>query len=164
MSLARPYVRPSLNALAVPIFGEFLLGMTVAMAGLYLASHTSDAAAGSFGLTQQILESLFVVFRVLAIGMGGTATELHGDVAYVRLPTTPARLARAIARLKLATLLAGFRGQPAADTDALLAAACALGDRFVALQPAVSELEINPLFVHVRGSGRVVAVDALLTS
>lgn len=101
---------------------------------------------------------------VLAIGMGGTATELHGDVAYVRLPTTPARLARAIARLKLATLLAGFRGQPAADTDALLAAACALGDRFVALQPAVSELEINPLFVHVRGSGRVVAVDALLTS
>ena len=70
MSLARPYVRPSLNALAVPIFGEFLLGMTVAMAGLYLASHPSDAAAGSFGLTQQILESLFVVFRVLAIGMG----------------------------------------------------------------------------------------------
>jgi acyl-CoA synthetase (NDP forming) len=100
---------------------------------------------------------------VLAIGMGGTATELHGDVAYVSLPTTPARLTRAIARLKLATLLAGFRGKPAADTDALLAAACALGDRFVALQPAVSELEINPLFVHARGSGRVVAVDALLS-
>ncbi len=78
MSLARPYVRPSLNALAVPIFGEFLLGMTVAMAGLYLASHTSDAAAGSFGLTQQILESLFVVFRVLAIGMGIVVTRALG--------------------------------------------------------------------------------------
>jgi len=101
---------------------------------------------------------------VLAIGMGGTATELHGDVAYVSLPTTPARLARAIARLKLATLLAGFRGKPAADVDALLAAACALGDRFVALQPALLELEINPLFVHPHGSGRVVAVDALLKS
>ena len=51
-------VRPSLNAVAAPIFGEFLLGMTVAMAGLYLASHTSDAAAGTFGLTQQVLETL----------------------------------------------------------------------------------------------------------
>jgi hypothetical protein len=47
-------VRPSLNKVAVPIVGEFLLGISVAMAGLYLASHTSDAAAGAFGLAQQL--------------------------------------------------------------------------------------------------------------
>ena len=72
-------MRLSLNAIAAPIFGEFLLGMTVAMAGLYLASHTSDAAAGTFGLTQQVLETLFVVFRVLAIGLGVVVTQLIGS-------------------------------------------------------------------------------------
>ena len=72
-------VRPSLNAVAAPIFGEFLLGMTVAMAGLYLASDTSDAAAGTFGLTQQVLETLFVIFRVLAIGLGIVVTQSLGS-------------------------------------------------------------------------------------
>lgn len=72
-------VRPSLNAVAAPIFGEFLLGMTVAMVGLYLASDTSDAAAGTFGLTQQVLETLFVIFRVLAIGLGIVVTQSLGS-------------------------------------------------------------------------------------
>ena len=71
--------RPSLNAVAAPIFGELLLGMTVAFAGLYLASHTSVAAAGTFGLTQQVLEALFVIFRVLAIGLGIVVTQLLGS-------------------------------------------------------------------------------------
>ena len=62
--------RPRLNAIAGPILGEFLLGMSVAMAGLWLASHTSDAAAGAFSMSNQVLETLFVVFRVLAIGLG----------------------------------------------------------------------------------------------
>lgn len=62
--------RPRLNAIAGPILGEFLLGMSVTMAGLWLASHTSDAAAGAFGLSQQVYESLVVIFRVLAIGLG----------------------------------------------------------------------------------------------
>ncbi len=70
--------RPRLNAVAVPIVGEFLLGMSVAMAGLWLASHTSDAAAGTFGLSIQVLETLFVLFRVLAIGVGVTTTQALG--------------------------------------------------------------------------------------
>jgi hypothetical protein len=98
---------------------------------------------------------------VLAIGSGGIAAELDADVAYVALPTSPARVRQAIARLKLAVRLRGWRGQPPADEDALLAAACALGDRFLGLQGA-RELEINPLFVHPRGSKRLVAVDALV--
>lgn len=70
--------RPRLNAIAGPILGEFLLGMSVAMAGLWLASHTSDAAAGAFGLTHQVLETLFVIFRVLAIGLGVVITQALG--------------------------------------------------------------------------------------
>src|SRR5258706_2365818 len=70
--------RPRLNAIAGPILGEFLLGMSVAMAGLWLASHESDVAAGAFGLANQVLETLFVIFRVLAIGLGVVITQALG--------------------------------------------------------------------------------------
>lgn len=70
--------RPRLNAIAGPILGEFLLGMSVAMAGLWLASHESDAAAGAFGMSQQVLETLVVIFRVLAIGLGVVITQALG--------------------------------------------------------------------------------------
>jgi len=70
--------RPRLNSIAGPLFGEFLLGMTVAMAGLWLASMTSDAAAGAFGMASQVLETVFVIFRVLAIGLGVVITQALG--------------------------------------------------------------------------------------
>jgi len=70
--------RPRLNAVAGPILGEFLLGYTVVIIGLWLASHTSDGAAGSLGLANQVLETLYVLFRVLAIGMGVVITQLLG--------------------------------------------------------------------------------------
>ncbi len=70
--------RPRINAIAGPILGEFLLGYTVAIIGLWLASHTSDGAAGTLGLANQVLETLYVVFRVLAIGMSVVITQLLG--------------------------------------------------------------------------------------
>lgn len=73
-------VKPHLSKVALPIVGEFLLGISVAMAGLYLASHTSDAAAGAFGLAQQVLESLAVLFRILAIGLGVMVTQYLGGM------------------------------------------------------------------------------------
>ncbi|MFM2275318.1 MAG: hypothetical protein RL211_1190 [Pseudomonadota bacterium] len=82
------FERPRLNAVAGPILGEFLLGYSVAMAGLWLASHTSDGAAGSFGLANQVLETLFVVFRVLAIGMGVIITQMLGGQQHERARQT----------------------------------------------------------------------------
>ncbi len=70
--------RPRLNPIAGPILGEFLLALTVAMAGLWLASHESDAAGGAFGLVTQMLETSYVVFRVLAIGLGVVITQALG--------------------------------------------------------------------------------------
>lgn len=86
-------LRPSLNKVAVPIVGEFVLGISVAMAGLFLAAQTSDAAASTFGLTQQVLETLFVAFRVLAIGtsilitqrLGAAQTEQARQTAFAAL-------------------------------------------------------------------------------
>ena len=65
----------------------------------------------------------------------------------------------ALRRLKLWTLLQGFRGKPAADVDALVDAAVHLGDQFLAC-PDLQELELNPVIVHARGAGLVV-VDSL---
>ncbi|MEY8878030.1 MAG: MATE family efflux transporter [Leptothrix sp. (in: b-proteobacteria)] len=70
--------RPHITPIAGPILGEFLIGISVAMAGLWMASEISDAAAGAFGMSQQVLESLFVLFRVLAIGVGVTITQALG--------------------------------------------------------------------------------------
>ncbi|WP_077033011.1 MATE family efflux transporter [Pelomonas sp. KK5] len=70
--------RVRLNPIAGPILGEFLLTMTVALAGLWLASHESDAAGGAFGMVAQMQETMYVVFRVLAIGLGVVITQALG--------------------------------------------------------------------------------------
>jgi hypothetical protein len=48
--------RPRITPIAGPILGEFLIGISVAMAGLWMASRLSDATAGAFGMSQQVLE------------------------------------------------------------------------------------------------------------
>jgi len=98
---------------------------------------------------------------VLAVGLGGVAVELFRDVAWLALPTDERRVRQAIARLRLAVVMEGFRGEPAADTEALVRAAVRFGARFIATEPAASEIELNPVFVRSRGQG-VMAVDALV--
>ncbi|HVK32546.1 MAG TPA: MATE family efflux transporter [Burkholderiaceae bacterium] len=75
--MARPQ-RPRITPIAGPILGEFLVGISVTMAALWMASQISDAAAGAFGMSQQVLESLFVLFRVLALGVGVTIAQAVG--------------------------------------------------------------------------------------
>jgi Na+-driven multidrug efflux pump len=70
--------RPRITPIAGPILGEFLIGISVMMAALLMASRISDAAAGAFGMCQQVLESLFVLFRILALGVGVTITQSLG--------------------------------------------------------------------------------------
>src|SRR6187402_1110045 len=75
--MARPQ-RPRITPIAGPILGEFLIVISVAMAGLWMAAQISDATAGAFGMSQEVLDSLFVLFRVLAIGVGVTITQALG--------------------------------------------------------------------------------------
>jgi Na+-driven multidrug efflux pump len=70
--------RPRITPIAGPILGEFLVGISVGMAALWMAAQLSDANAGAFGMSQQVLESLFVLFRVLALGVGVTLTQALG--------------------------------------------------------------------------------------
>ena len=64
-----------------------------------------------------------------------------------------------IGELRGRPLLAGYRGKPAGDLEALAQAIVALSR--LADDPTVAEAEINPLIVRPAGQG-VVAVDALV--
>jgi acyl-CoA synthetase (NDP forming) len=98
---------------------------------------------------------------VISIGRGGVAIELDRDVAHLALPVTREQVIGALQRLKLWTLLQGFRGKPPADVDALAQAAVRFGDMFLAARDA-QEFEINPVIVGPAGKG-LRAVDALVT-
>lgn len=96
----------------------------------------------------------------MTLASGGVLTELVGDAATLLLPADRTAIEAALDRLKLAKLLKGYRGQPAVDTAPLIDALARLAAFALANAAAVSEIEINPLFVLECG---VLAVDALVT-
>jgi acetate---CoA ligase (ADP-forming) len=95
---------------------------------------------------------------ILAIGSGGSQVELAADLAYLSAEATGDEIRAALGGLRLHRLLAGYRGSPAADAEALVRLAMTVGDRFRALARPVTEVEVNPLFV-LPGTGGVCAVD-----
>ena len=98
----------------------------------------------------------------LLVGGGGILVELMKDSASLLLPTTKERVLRALAQLKCAPLLNGFRGRPPADRDAAADVILAVADLVEKDPTAVIELDINPLMLLAEGQG-VVAADALIS-
>jgi acetate---CoA ligase (ADP-forming) len=99
---------------------------------------------------------------MLLVGAGGTLVELVEDVALRLLPVTADEVGAMVGGLKLARLLSGFRGRPAADRAALEATALALGRFFLDHRARIKDIEINPLMVRPRRSAEMagaVAVD-----
>lgn len=98
---------------------------------------------------------------VLTVGAGGILVELIEDSALLTLPATRDEIAQAIAGLKIARLLNGYRGGPKGDVAALIDAVEAVA-AFIAAEAAhLEELDINPVMVLPEGHG-VVAADALI--
>jgi acyl-CoA synthetase (NDP forming) len=95
---------------------------------------------------------------VIAVGLGGIWVEVLRDVAIRPLPVTPAVVKDMLAGLQGAKLLAGARGLPAADTDAVAAAVVAIGEFALRCGPDLAELDVNPLWVQ---GDRIEALDAL---
>ena len=95
----------------------------------------------------------------MTLGSGGILVELLADMVSLLLPATEREISDALGRLKVAGLLNGFRGRPAADRAALVAALAGLAEYAVANRATVAEIEINPLFVYETG---VLAVDVLM--
>lgn len=95
---------------------------------------------------------------VIAVGLGGVWVEVLADVAVRPLPVTVPVVRTMLAQLRGARLLAGERGTPAADLDAVARAVVAIGDVALRLQPDLVALDVNPLWV--RGD-QVEALDGL---
>jgi acyl-CoA synthetase (NDP forming) len=96
---------------------------------------------------------------VLTIGAGGTLTELLRDQTSLLLPVGAADIRAALASLRIAPLLDGYRGKPGADIDAIVAAILAVQAYVTAHPGRIAEVEINPLLCAPQ---RAVAVDALV--
>jgi acyl-CoA synthetase (NDP forming) len=95
----------------------------------------------------------------LVVGAGGILVELVEDAAMLLLPTSPEEVEAALRRLKIAKLLAGYRGKPAADMAALVKSIMAIAAFAEAHRDSLLELDVNPLMVRADGA---VAVDALV--
>jgi acyl-CoA synthetase (NDP forming) len=95
---------------------------------------------------------------MLLVGSGGVLVELAKDATLRLLPVSADEVGAMLDRLKLATLLSGFRGRPAADRAALEATVLALGRFFLDHRARIKDIEINPLMVRPAGEGTV-AVD-----
>ena len=116
-------------------------------------------------VTDGVAELLIGVTRdpahgyVLTLGAGGVLTELLQDVVSMLIPSGDIQIKQALKRLKCAPLLAGYRGKPGADLEAVVQAVQAVQSYVLANADTVSEVEINPLICT---PDRAVAVDALI--
>ena len=95
---------------------------------------------------------------LLVVGAGGVLVELLADRAVALPPVSTGQAHQMLGTLRVARLLAGVRGQPAADLDAAAAAITGLSQLATELGDVLEALDINPL---ICGPDRAVAVDAL---
>ncbi|WP_272001985.1 acetate--CoA ligase family protein [Roseovarius sp. ZX-A-9] len=96
---------------------------------------------------------------VLTVAAGGILTEILQDAASLLVPATEAEIGAALDGLRIAPLLRGYRGKPAADRAAIIAAIMAVQAYTLAQGSALEEVEVNPLICTPDGA---VAADALI--
>lgn len=96
----------------------------------------------------------------LAVGLGGVWVEVLRDTALRVLPVDHHEVRQALTELRGARLLAGARGTPPADLDAVAAVVTHLAEVAQSLGDSLESLEVNPLLVT---GSTVEALDALIT-
>lgn len=98
---------------------------------------------------------------VLTLGAGGVLTELWQDTKTLLLPVDAGQIETALLQLRIAPLLGGYRGRPAAAIQPIIDAVLAVQACAVQHDPPILEIEINPLICTPH---RAVAVDALIVT
>jgi acyl-CoA synthetase (NDP forming) len=94
---------------------------------------------------------------LVMVAAGGILTEIYRDRSLRLAPVDLAIAKEMIGEVRAFKALAGFRGRPKGDLDALAEAIVSMSR--LAEEPSITEAEINPLIVRSDG---VVAVDALV--
>jgi acyl-CoA synthetase (NDP forming) len=98
---------------------------------------------------------------LIMVAAGGVLAEIYRDRSLRLAPVDLATAHEMIGEVAALKVLAGYRGKPLGDLDALANALVALSQLAVMDGPALAEAEVNPLMVRTKGQG-VVAVDALV--
>jgi acetate---CoA ligase (ADP-forming) len=92
---------------------------------------------------------------LLVCGLGGVLVELIKDVSFRLTPVSDVDAAEMLSGLRSARLLAGYRGSPPADRQALIDVILRIS-ALVELTPEVRELDLNPVKVLSPGEGAIV--------
>jgi acyl-CoA synthetase (NDP forming) len=95
---------------------------------------------------------------LVVVGAGGVLVEHLADRAVALPPVGVSQARRMLSRLRVAPLLAGFRGRPPADLDAVARAIVSVSTIACELGSELAGLDINPL---ICGPAGAVAADVL---
>lgn len=122
--------------------------------GVLVAKQVNDGIELALGLHRDPEMGM-----VIMCGAGGTALELERDVAFGALPLDEAAAEAMISRLRVAKLIAGYRGGPALDKKALLRALLSLSRLAMDAGDHIESVDVNPFLLRRRGG---IALDALV--
>lgn len=89
---------------------------------------------------------------LIAFGLGGVYVEVLADVCFRVTPLTDRDAAEMVQSIRGHRLLAGYRGQPPADVEAIQEALLRVS-RLVEEIPEISEIDLNPVFALSPGQG-----------
>jgi acetyltransferase len=98
----------------------------------------------------------------VVLGLGGILVEVLKDVSTRVAPLTRQDLEEMVNELKGIRILQSFRGQAAADLNAIIDIALRFSQLCLDLRNDLDEIDINPLLVFENGKGAKV-VDCLMT-
>ena len=98
---------------------------------------------------------------VVIVGDGGKYVEALKDFALLVTPFDADDIKEALRGLRIAPLLAGVRGDPPVDLDALAQAAVGVGRLIAGAKGEIASVDLNPVMVGAQGEGAVI-VDALV--
>jgi acyl-CoA synthetase (NDP forming) len=149
--------------------------LDLADAGAVAAAYDDLAARlGTHVLVQRQITGVEVALGIVrdplfgplvVVAAGGTLVELVAERAVALPPVDRATALAMVDGLRVARLLAGFRGAPAADMGALADVVVALGQVAVELGDHLEAVDLNPVLVGPADSGLgAVVVDVLILS
>ena len=95
---------------------------------------------------------------LVMFGLGGIYVEVMHDVSFRALPLNKKEVMAMIEEIKSYPLLLGVRGEKKKDIDSVIDTIIKLGT-ILQQNPAISDIEINPLVIYQEGRGAK-AVDA----
>jgi acyl-CoA synthetase (NDP forming) len=131
-----------------------------------LASHGD--ARGNVLIAEQVTDGVELVLGanrdpevgpVILFGTGGIALELYRDAALAAPPLDEARALALIGATRAGQIVRGYRGRPALDVKAAVAALIGLSRLMLDAAGRIQSIDINPFLLRRRGG---VALDALV--